>query len=32
MEALLIEYAKKYGIEQAKKMLGIENNNPKYTF
>jgi uncharacterized membrane protein YgcG len=32
MEALLIEYAKKYGMEQAMKMLGIQNNNPKYTF
>ena len=32
MEALLIEYAKKYGMEQAIKMLGLDqqSQNPKY--
>ena len=32
MEALLIEYAKKYGMEKAMEMLGLNKNNPKYTF
>tara|TARA_R100001015_G_scaffold18513_1_gene11865 strand:- start:701 stop:1396 length:696 start_codon:yes stop_codon:yes gene_type:complete len=32
MEALLIEYAKKYGIEQALEMLGLNKSKPKYTF
>tara|TARA_R100001163_G_scaffold61122_1_gene50884 strand:+ start:238 stop:960 length:723 start_codon:yes stop_codon:yes gene_type:complete len=32
MEALLIEYAKKYGMEKAMEMLGLNKNKPKYTF
>jgi len=34
MEALLVEYAKRYGMEQAIKMLGLDqqSQNPKYTF